>query len=160
MTYTWNEHMRRALFRVRCWLHFRVGWGSPSRLGSEAAFWFGRDAARGIAEGLRRRGGNMSETDLTITIDDETLEAFRRFAEAAQELVDAVRELAEAVVAAMRRFWAQIQEAFRTVWEWLDEHGRRREVYRRLRRYRVPDRVAVLLARWWPCRWLPAWEGV
>ena len=87
---------------------------------------------------------------------EETLERW-------QEATEALRPSFEALRKAIEQAWLVIEEQLRiliaALSEWLEEI-RREELYRRLRRWRVPYRLARFVARRWPRRWLPWLERI
>lgn len=78
-----------------------------------------------------------------------------------QQAMEALRPALEAWREAMLELWGKLCEALHpfiaALLDWW-EKARREELYRRLRRRRVPDRLARFLARRWPERWLPELE--
>lgn len=73
----------------------------------------------------------------------------------AEALTDIVTAMLDVVRAAARIMWEQLEP----LREWVrrfTERCRRETLAHKLRRWGVPERVAVWLANWWPARWLPA----
>jgi len=93
------------------------------------------------------------------SIEMTSEEALKRW----QRAMEALRPALETLREAMLEWWREFETAFRrltaALLEWFEEI-RREELYRRLRRWRVPHWLARFLARRWPKRWLPWPESV
>lgn len=84
----------------------------------------------------------------------EMTEALERY----QQTLEALRPALEALREAIRQLWKTVAETLLPVLEAFVEWWvsvKREALYRRLRRWHVPHRLARFLAMRWPRRWLP-----
>lgn len=81
---------------------------------------------------------------LPLSFIEKLIDAFTRFVEAVAELADV---LGRQLLPDLERLRAWVER--------YTERCRRERLAHTLRHYHVSTRVAVLIAYWWPLRWLP-----
>ncbi len=90
-------------------------------------------------------------------------------ADAWAELRASLQRTMDAIMAALQAFWEAVRKALQPLMDALvetlravDEAGRRHTLHARLRRWRVPGRLAGWLAARCPLAWLPPpdWESL
>jgi hypothetical protein len=94
---------------------------------------------------------------------EEAIEQMTEALERYQQAMEVLRPAFEAFKQAMLEWWREIRERLHVLvaalLDWWEE-VRREELYRCLRRWRVPHGLARFLAQKWPERWLPWPENV